>query len=1272
MSEQKESPMAAVDRQAASKARKKAVGSYQDQAMFSAMQAHLATAEHTLDQNKGIYGKCKLLFPAITGAMFLAGAIILFFSLTADPTLGQCEDVTDGECRLYQVGDGKCDWGCNVAACTFDAQDCKGYTDKCQNAWLDGQMSLWYASSPIGLTSKCFETNADGTGPGGIGTPTSFPLRDTKCDLHCNFEACGWDGGDCASVALQRSPQCAPGCYSHMLGDAVCQSQCNTAGCLFDLRDCPQNTVWIHSVELNQQNVNPAVVAGVPEYLMCDSTPFPGASGCGFSFDHSALDSAINLRQNAWDSTYFGGGAQGPCTWPTWDPFTSMCVSNDNDACLAQQQERTANEAGWRSSCATMKSRGDDVLVVSILQLHAQHLITSLVSKNTHVHDCRSRCDTAACGYDSGVCLAKRQADNTSDPSGWCAPGCSPAMQNNQVCDAECFCLACGYDAPSCTYCNAFLADGMYKVSTANAVTKSALGGPWVVITVVTCFIVCLLRLWLSIAASLKGYFDPMGKLLAKPCSGGDDVRNQFGTVSLDEKSTLTFFCASLWPQAQCQPLLEPISSDWSDDTSEVNEDTGQFGQIYTCEATKYNSEDGEPLRLELHQALTGAIATVLTLLCLGLCPAVALIGAAKPGLPAASALGRFSLGNLFHPETTCIYSDSSHTVLRNRLSDMETPTCGTVEWPVHVTLLADFVACLCFLLMVGARSRELSQLRKATPRLSDYCVHISGLGQNTYMDSAVQRMVKNISFINTVDKEDMFVYPVWQDDLHWGWAKLQQALAVAGDADKAGALTELVKKLDESRHNLGYPRPFSGHCICIFNKQFMSRACLHHHQKSWLYTIAAMLMPRAFGEEGDPTKANLSRAGDHSDIDWLSLRHGGAVGFADKWRGRAVKLGAILTLAASFVLALALLFNTQLAEPDTLTKAGTNAKDTAAALLVSPIVTSVVLIVYTEAASWAVEFTAGWAAVYTAHTFSGQRRVVLVCSVITQMCILVILPCVILGDPYSWHSFGKNSANSVFGKCRYLLESQVKQRLPGSEFMPGGFVEFTMWLQIINAVMTPILRLLAPINPLHLIKMVHGKGFQWNYHTSGPRSDAYVVRSTFLAICYAGVQPLGLGVGGLSLCITYTVDRFCAKRASPDAQAVLRRGAGVGDLVDGQTVCMLLSLAVILHALLDIVFLESLRLTPNPFLTPSSNFSAVDYLVLVYPLLELVAALCTLGYQAEGPILWLAFACAMFVASYQVWPVDGGGMLDVARGGPYGATASSPKPSLCPHSLVY
>ena len=62
-----------------------------------------------------------------------------------------------------------------------------------------------------------------------------------------------------------------------------------------------------------------------------------------------------------------------------------------------------------------------------------------------------------------------------------------------------------------------------------------------------------------------------------------------------------------------------------------------------------------------------------------------------------------------------------------------------------------------------------------------------------------------------------------------------------------------------------------------------------------------------------------------------------------------------------------------------------------------------------------------------------------------------------------------------------------------------------------------------------------------------------------------------------------------------------------MGDLVDGQTVCMLLSLAVILHALLDIVFLESLRLTPNPFLTPSSNFSAVDYLVLVYPLLELV-----------------------------------------------------------------
>jgi LNR domain. len=108
--------------------------------MFSAMQAALASAHHTLDENKGLLGKIKLLGAAFVGAATLAVAIVVFVSLNTDKDLGQCESATDTQCLVYQVGDGKCDWGCNVAQCKFDKGDCKYYTDACKNAWLQNTM----------------------------------------------------------------------------------------------------------------------------------------------------------------------------------------------------------------------------------------------------------------------------------------------------------------------------------------------------------------------------------------------------------------------------------------------------------------------------------------------------------------------------------------------------------------------------------------------------------------------------------------------------------------------------------------------------------------------------------------------------------------------------------------------------------------------------------------------------------------------------------------------------------------------------------------------------------------------------------------------------------------------------------------------------------------------------------------------------------------------------------------------------------------------------
>jgi hypothetical protein len=886
--------------------------------MFTEMQAALATSQHTLDEEKGLIGKCKLVGAALAGAVALPIAILLYSTLVATD-LGQCEAVTDGKCLVYQVGDGNCDWSCNVPECEDDRGDCKYYTDSCQDAWLmqNAQTSRSEYKS-AGLITSCFMKDTDGV-------PLSFPLNDTRCDRRCDFEACGFDGGDCLASSLGKSPQCADGCYSHFLGDNVCQPQCNNAGCLFDLRDCVDaSQQWRSSVARNAQS---PLSRRPLEHLMCNRAPAGTGALCGFNFEGQAVDDALELRDIIWRhiETYRDSGLS-PCQYPSWALpealwNSSECRGVSPGKCPKGQVPGTLTpdiqlqvdkaSAAWKGVCEHM---GPSIAHKVLIQ-HATTSITSLVYSSTHAHTCREHCNTAACGYDGGVCFAQAQSWNYSSASGWCAPGCSPQMQNDQTCDAECFTEACNYDAPSCDFCSIFVdeEDGVYATAITAIKAQSATSQDrptdlLVPVAAVVGILVLVHRIWMSMLASLNGFFDPLGKVLAKPWdkSDNDDIV-AVGPSTRQSKSRLVFFTAPIWPLARATPLHEDIGADWTD-LPEPSEYTEELEQAYRSKAIKYASEDGQPLRLELHQSSTAAMATMLIMACLFACPAVAVIAAAHPGLPEDNSFARISMGNLFHPESACRYDTSPHNLLRNRLQDMHEPTCGALTWPVYAVLMTDVVVCLCILAMAGSRSRELTQLRKATPRLSDYSIHISGLGRSNSKDSTVQEIVRKIGWIRDEDHaEDITVYPIWQDDLHWGWAKLQTArLAAAGKEGSAEyvALNTLVKKLNDSRHVMGLPRPFSGHCICIFNKQHKQRACLHHHKQSILRKAAIRLLDFLKGENAGKRdtapkepKAKLRRAGEYSDIDWTSLRHGGGGGCCDQWRGWSVSLGALLTI---------------------------------------------------------------------------------------------------------------------------------------------------------------------------------------------------------------------------------------------------------------------------------------------------------------------------------------------------------------------------------------
>ena len=1306
------SPAARDAEKESSRPKRGGVGGYTNAAMFHAMQAALAQSEHILDENKGLVGKLKLTGSALLGALFTAATTVVFLNLTSSE-LDSCEAVSDGQCLEHMVGNGHCDWECNIDECNYDGDDCEFYTDTCRFAWyhyqntevhrngadvgrdacyFEGALSLSRLNdnnafiSPVGTRQQkkpiennvvmgCFSLEQVGgaLGPDNPPTLTSRRLKDGKCDPACNFEACGWDGGDCEEARLKASPQCSEGCYSHMMGDRHCDPACDTESCFFDLRDCTASyNQWVEDTAAQAQKPVPV---GLPEALICDrETLDPTQTQCGLMNDAEVLNAIHKLNfdddNNLKDPTH--NGRPDPAR-SVQDFIDEAC--DEDEPLYVYENCKTRQETeynGYLAEVATnwrIAAEACPSMAAAISKLHRETQVNSLVATLTHAHTCQERCDTPSCGHDAGACYDDY----------WCAPGCSHDKLLNLVCDQECFSAACGWDAPACNSCDAFVDPeaGLYKdvinslADTNDSLAdtnESSIGINMLLLAIfLLSAVILVLRIRSTIIIALDGFFEPMGNSLGRIWNKEEMGEFDSGSTS---KASVDRYTAPVWPVAYAGPLLAEPKNDWTENEDEYNEDTGRYGLQYHNSAADYSSEDSEPMRLELHQAQTAALATALSIVFVLSLPVTFLVAGAEPRLAGVTQLTELSIGNLFDPETACEYPLGMYELLSNNLNILWAdsadgpqidgkPQCGPASLAVHAFLLADMLATTCLLLLLRSRHQDLERLRRAHPRLSDYCVHISGLGRGTKLASDVDRMIKQVKWLNEKDHaDDVTVVPIWQDDLYWAWASLQKAHLDAvgsGESTRGDELKNLVHKLEGSRSNVAYPRPFSGHAICIFNKQYMARAMLHRHKMPVVQMLLKLLLPgedlggeSEAGEKKSKVKVMVQRGGDPDDIDWLSFRSGGSASFTDTWRGRVARIGALLSLVSVLMLSLAILSRMKQVDLDVLNEAmaTSNAKqkasETLQALTVPPFACSLLIVLLTELGAWIVTVTATRAAPYKAHTYSAQRKSVLVWSSFAQVCTLVLFPYMLLGDPFSWHSAGSVSATSVFAKCKPVIEKAVNQELPGADFIPSGFAEMALWLQVWNALLPHLLGLMNfshwPRMFLEAMDKAHGTAHGWEFEFSLETSESYIVRTVALALSFSVVQPVGIALAAVGLLIGYSVDRLRARRCTPSSSRSMRRGAGVGDVYDQQVVLTLLQSVVTLHALLLCCWIDSVRLAENPFIVNSFSVPTI----WLYPILEILVVLISLGAKAQGTACWLIMSYFLVTFSYTLIPLAG------------------------------
>ena len=173
--------------------------------------------------------------------------------------LGDCGFCSPG-CTVDLLTNDLCDPVCANFACMFDNNDCGWCAPGCFEQDL-------YASTciPECNTTACQEF---GKNPCFLDCSPGCAremLGDSACDLECNVEECWYDYGDCLcspgcspEVLTESTCQgesdpcatkecrfkngvcggCALGCTEGMLGNGVCDSECNSYECRYDYMDC--------------------------------------------------------------------------------------------------------------------------------------------------------------------------------------------------------------------------------------------------------------------------------------------------------------------------------------------------------------------------------------------------------------------------------------------------------------------------------------------------------------------------------------------------------------------------------------------------------------------------------------------------------------------------------------------------------------------------------------------------------------------------------------------------------------------------------------------------------------------------------------------------------------------------------------------------------------------------------------------------------------------------------------------------------------------------
>ncbi|OEH76664.1 notch domain-containing protein [Cyclospora cayetanensis] len=191
---------------------------------------------------------------------------------------GDCNGWCSGDCKPSWNGDGFCDAACYVAACDWDGGDCEGWRSqgvpavelqvlqqkqrqirqnrlqlpkcKCERRLLVNGTCNSECNNPDCLFDggECLEMcNAK---------CSKSWLGDGDCDRDCDTLECGYDKGDCTSSTNVRlnafreangseGEVCNSTCRLWMVGNSVCDSQCNNTACRFDGGDCDNVTAVI-------------------------------------------------------------------------------------------------------------------------------------------------------------------------------------------------------------------------------------------------------------------------------------------------------------------------------------------------------------------------------------------------------------------------------------------------------------------------------------------------------------------------------------------------------------------------------------------------------------------------------------------------------------------------------------------------------------------------------------------------------------------------------------------------------------------------------------------------------------------------------------------------------------------------------------------------------------------------------------------------------------------------------------------------------------------